>query len=36
MIPGDVEIEGGNTADPLEKTAFETDQREEEEVNGTD
>jgi hypothetical protein len=36
MIPGDVEIDRGNSAAPLEKTAFETEQREEEKVNGTD
>ena len=36
MIPGDVDIEGGNTAGPLKKTPFETEQREEEKVSGTD
>jgi hypothetical protein len=36
MIPGDGEIDRGNTADPVEKTSFEMEQREEEKVNSTD
>jgi hypothetical protein len=36
MIPSDEEIDRGHTADPFEKTTFETEQREEEKVNGTD